>query len=121
MHLSYIEKYDKFVCSMMVNINDKQLSIIGDLDPDKYTEGLRIKIPKDIKLLKTNCTELFLSKKDSPNMYYSIIQYINETGDLIDSGVYDKFKHGTLCLIDRDIWIHDNNLTDYLRRLKYYD
>lgn len=121
MHLLFVEKRDTFVCSMIVRINNKQLSIIGDLDPNFYTDGIRIKTPNGVKLIKTNCNEIFISKKDSPNMHRSIINYIHETGDLIDSGVYDKSKHGTLYLIDTGIWVSDNNLSNHLRRLSYYD
>lgn len=121
MHLSFVEKRDTFVCSMIVRINEKQLSIIGDLDPNFYTDGIRIKTPNGVNLIKTNCNEIFISKKDSPNMHRSIIDYIHETGDLIDSGVYDKSKHGTLYLIDTGIWVSDNNLSNHLRRLSYYD
>lgn len=120
-HLSFVEKRDTFVCSMIVKINDKQLSIIGDLDPNFYADGIRIKTPKDVTLIRTNCNELFISKKDSQNMYKSIIDYIHETGDLLDSGAYDKSKHGTLYLIDTGIWVNDKNLSNHLRRLSYYD
>lgn len=121
MHLSFVEKRDTFVCSMIVRINNKQLSIIGDLDPNFYTDGIRIKTPKGVKLIKTNCSEIFISKKDSPNIYRSIMDYIHETGDLIDSGVYDKSKHGILYVIDTGIWVNDNTLSNHLRRLSYYD
>ena len=121
MHLSYVEKYDKFVCSMIVYINNRLLSIIGDLDPNSYMDGIKIKTPKGVEIVQTNCNELFISKNDSPNMYKSIINYINETGDKLDSNEYVKYLHGSLNLIDKGVLIDDNNIDKVIQRLSYYD
>ena len=121
LHLTYVEKYDIFVCSMVVSINGKILSIIGDLDPDKYLDGFRIKSPKGVRISNTNCHELFVSKKDAPKMYEQIIKFINETGDKLDANEYVKHLHGSLDLIDTDVLIDDKNVDKITQRLRYYD
>lgn len=121
MYVSYVEKHDKFVCSMIVYIGNRLLSIIGDLDPNSYMDGIKVKTPKGVKLVQTNCSELFISKNDSPNMYNNIISYINETGDKLDSNEYVKYLHGSLTLIDTSVLIDDKNVEKVIQRLSYYD
>ena len=121
MYLSYVEKLDKFVCSMIVYIDNRLLSIIGDLDPNSYMDGIKVKTPKGVKLVQTNCSELFISKNDSPNMYNNIISYINETGDKLDSNEYVKYLHGSLTIVDTSVLVDDKNLDKVIQRLSYYD
>ena len=121
LHLTYIEEYDTFVCSMIISINGRILTIIGDLDPDKYMDGFKIKSPKNVNISNTNCHELFVSKKDAPVMYEQIIEYINETGDKLDSYDYVKHLHGSLDLIDTDVLIDDKYVDKVIQRLSYYD
>ena len=121
MHLVYSEKHDRFVCYMIVYINNIKLSIIGDLDPDMYTQGIKIKTPNGIQTYNTNCNELFISRKDAPNIYSSIIGFINDTGDKLDSNEYDKYSHGSLDLIKEDFLVSDKNIDKFIQRLSYYD
>lgn len=121
LHLTYIEEYDTFVCSMIVSINGKLLNIIGYLDPDKYIDGFRIKSPRSVKIPNTNCHELFVSKKDAPVMYEQIIKFINETGDKLDANEYVKHLHGSLDLIDTDVLVDDKYVDKIIQRLSYYD
>lgn len=121
LHLTYIEEYDTFVCSMIVSINGRILNIIGDIDPDKYMDGFKIKSPKNVKIPNTNCHELFVSKKDAPVMYEQIIEYINETGDKLDANDYVKHLHGSLDLIDTGVLIDDKYVDKVIQRLNYYD
>ena len=121
LHLTYIEEYDTFVCSMIVAINGRILKIIGDLDPDKYMYGFKIKSPKSSMIPNTNCHELFVSKNDAPIMYEQIIKYINETGDRLDSNEYVPHLHGSLDLIDTEMFVEDNYVDKIIQRLSYYD
>lgn len=121
LHLTYIEEYDTFVCSMIISINGRILTIIGDLDPDKYMDGFKIKSPKNVNISNTNCHELFVSKKDAPVMYEQIIEYINETGDKLDADDYVKHLHGSLDLIDTGVLVDDKYVDKIIQRLSYYD
>lgn len=119
-HLVYNEPYDVFACFMVVSINNNLLSIVGDLDPDKYTNGIKITTPKSQRKHDTNCYELFISKKDSPVMYDLIISWINQTGDKLDSNEYSTYKHGSLDLFDTGVFVPDKVLANYVQKLEFY-
>ena len=120
LHLVYNEPYDIFTCFMIVSINSKLLSIVGDLDPNKYLNGIKIITPKIQIKHDTNCHELFIAKKDSPVMYDLIINWINSTGDKLDSNEYDTYKHGSLDLFDTGVFVPDKVLTNYVQTLEFY-
>lgn len=119
-HLVYNEPYDVFTCFMVVSINNNLLSIVGDLDPDKYTNGIKITTPKSQRKNDTNCYELFISRKDSPVMYDLIINWINQTGDKLDSNEYNTYKHGSLDLFDTGVFVPDKVLANYVQKLEFY-
>ena len=119
-HLVYNEPYDVFTCFMVVSINNNLLSIVGDLDPDKYTNGIKITTPKSQRKHDTNCYELFISRKDSPVMYDLIINWINQTGDKLDSNEYSIYKHGSLDLFDTGLFVPDKVLQNYVQKLEFY-
>ena len=119
-HLVYNEPYDVFTCFMVVSINNNLLSIVGDLDPDKYTNGIKITTPKSQRKHDTNCYELFISRKDSPVMCDLIINWINQTGDKLDSNEYSTYKHGSLDLFDTGVFVQDKVLANYVQKLEFY-
>lgn len=120
-HLSFVEKRDTFVCSMIVRINDKQLSIIGDINPDKYLDGIHIKSPRHSMSIISNCHELYISKKDAPVLHKLIIDFVNETGDRFDTNTYVSNLHGSLDLIDTNKFVDDKYLDKVIQRFSFYD
>lgn len=120
-HVTYIEDYDIFVCSLIVSLNGQLLSIIGDINPDKYLDGIHIKSPRNSMSIISNCHELYLSKKDAPILHKLIIDFVNETGDRFDDNTYVSNLHGSLDLIDTDKFIDDKDLDKVIQRFSYYD
>lgn len=119
-HIVYNERQDRFVTNMIVKINDTRLSIVGDLIPEYYLDGLLIKQPNGMLVKDTNCDELFLSKKDVPKLYASVIKYINSTGDHLDDDTYDKILNGSLDLIDTNKYINDQFIDKVIEFLTFY-
>lgn len=120
LHVVYNDYKDLFTCFLIVSINNKLLSIVGDLDPDKYLNGIKVVTPIGQRKSDTNCYELFISKKDSPSMYKLIIDWINYTGDKLDSNEYSTYKHGSLDLFDTGVFVPDKILTNYVQTLEFY-
>lgn len=120
LHVVYNDDKDLFTCFMIVSINNKLLSIVGDLDPDKYLNGIKVITPIGQRKSDTNCYELFISKKDSPIMYDIIMNWINYTGDKLDSNDYIKYDHGSLDLIDTGVFVPDKLLNNYIQKLEFY-
>lgn len=119
-HIVYNERQDRFVANMIVKINDTRLSIVGNINPDYYMDGLLIKQPKGMLVKDTNCDELFLSKKDVPKLYTSVMKYINSTGDHLDDDTYDKILNGSLDLIDTNKYINDQFIDKVIEFLTFY-
>ena len=116
-----LEDYDIFVCSLIVSLNGQLLSIIGDINPDKYLDGIQIKSPRNNMSISSNCHELYISKKDAPVLHKLIIDFVNETGDRFDDNTYISNLHGSLDLIDTDKFIDDKDLDKVIQRFSYYD
>lgn len=119
-HIVYNERQDRFVANMIVKINDTRLSIVGNIIPEYYMDGLLIKQPKGMLVKDTNCDELFLSKKDVPKLHTSVMKYINSTGDHLDDATYDKILNGSLDLIDTNKYINDQFIDKVIEFLTFY-
>lgn len=119
-HIVYNERQDTFVANMILKINDTRLSIVGNIIPEYYLDGLLIKQPKGMLVKDTNCDELFLSKKDVPKLHTSVIKYINSTGDHLDDATYDKILNGSLDLIDTNKYINDQFIDKVIEFLTFY-
>lgn len=119
-HIVYNELQDRFVANMIVKINDTRVSIVGNIIPEYYLDGLLIKQPKGMLVKDTNCDELFLSKKDVPKLYTYVMRYINSTGDHLDDDTYDKILNGSLDLIDTNKYINDQFIDKVIEFLTFY-
>ena len=119
-HIVYNERQDRFVANMIVKINDTRLSIVGNIIPEYYLDGLLIKQQKGMLVKDTNCDELFLSKKDVPKLHTSVMKYINSTGDHLDDATYDKILNGSLDLIDTNKYINDQFIDKVIEFLTFY-
>lgn len=120
LHVVYNDVSDVFTCFITVSINKTTLSINGDLDSNKYLNGIKIVTPKGQRTDGSNCYELFISKKDSPVMYKLILDWINNTGDLLDRNEYNRYDHGSLDLFDTGVYVPDKILEDYVQKLEFY-
>lgn len=119
-HIVYNERQDLFVANMILKVNDTRLSIVGNIIPDYYIDGLLIKQPKGMLVKDTNCDELFLSKKDVPKLHTSVMKYVNSTGDHLDDDTYDKILNGSLDLIDTNKYISDTVIDKVIEFLTFY-
>ena len=119
-HIVYNERQDIFVANMILKVNDTRLSIVGNIIPEYYLDGLLIKQPKGMLVKDTNCDELFLSKKDVPKLYATVIKYITSTGDHLDDDTYDKILNGSLDLIDTNKYINDQFIDKVIEFLTFY-
>lgn len=84
--LHYVHQLDLFRIELLCNINSTEISIYGNINPDKLTEGIQIHTVNGNNR-KYNCRELYISKNDSKNFYNKILEYVHNYADCLDNRV----------------------------------